>query len=260
MWSRSCVVHSRTRATWLAITLAWCVGTTAVLALPSAAVAAPDETEILDALDEVGADPNISPERTIRTLKWLDDDAEPEKREVAGWVAWLGGLFKWIAGASRLIMWIGIVLLLGLLALFLKRVFSGYQSTTPAQAPDAPTHVQELDIRPESLPDDIGGAALKLWEGSDHRAALALLYRGLLSRLVHSHGVPIRESTTEADCLRLAVPRLQADIAEYTTLLVRVWQHAVYGAREPAENDVRTLCARFDRSFPVGAQPAGGRP
>jgi hypothetical protein len=250
-------VHSRTRATWLAIALAWCFGTMAALALPSTAVAALDETEILDALDEVSADPNLSPERTIRTLRWLDDGEEPKERVTPGWLSWLGGLFQWIAGASRLLMWIGIVLLLGLLALFLKRVFSGYQSPTQTRAPAAPTHVQELDIRPESLPHDIGGAALKLWEGNDHRAALALLYRGLLSRLVHSHGVPIRESTTEADCLRLAVPRLHSDIAEYTTLLVRVWQHAVYGAREPAENDVRTLCTRFDRSFPVGAQPGG---
>lgn len=251
-------MRSRARATWFAIAMAWCVGTMAALALPSATVAAPDENEILDALDEVGADPNLSPERTIRTLKWLGDDDEPEQREPAGWLSWLGGLFQWIGSASRLLVWIGIVLLLGLLALFLKRAFSGFHHTTQARAPDAPTHVRELDIRPESLPDDIGGAALALWEGNDHRAALALLYRGLLSRLVHSHGVPIRESTTEADCLRLAVPRLHADIAEYTTLLVRVWQHAVYGAREPAENDVRTLCTRFDRSFPLA--PLGGQP
>jgi hypothetical protein len=232
----------------------------AALTLPSVAVAAPDETTVLDALDEVSDDPNLSPERTIRTLRWLDDGDEPEKRETPNWLSWFGGLFQWIGSASRLLMWIGIVLLLGLLGLFLKRVFGGYRSTSRPLAPDAPTHVRELDIRPESLPDDIGGAALKLWEGSDHRAALALLYRGLLSRLVHSHGVPIRESTTEADCLRLAVPRLHADTAEYATLLVRVWQHAVYGAREPAENDVRTLCSRFGRSFPVAAQATGGAP
>lgn len=246
---------SCTRTT-CAILLAWWIGT---LAWPSVTVAAPDETEILNALDEVRADPNLSPERTVRTLKWLGDKEEPKKRVRPGWLEWLEGLFQWIGGASRLLLWIGIVLLLGLLAVFLKRVFSGVQYSSRAQAPDAPTHVQELDIRPESLPDDIGGAALQLWERNDHRGALALLYRGLLSRLVHSHGVPIRESTTEADCLQLAVPRLHADIAEYTTLLVRVWQHAVYGAREPAESDVRTLCARFDRSFPLAAQPVGSQ-
>ena len=53
-----------------------------------------------------------------------------------------------------------------------------------------------------------------LWDRGDHRAALALLYRGLLSRLVHVHRVPIRDSSTEGDCLALAArcltPRRQA--------------------------------------------------
>lgn len=248
-------MRSRARATWLAIVFAWCM---AVLCagLPSVSHAALEETEILDTLDEVSADPNLSPERTMRVLRWAGKESKP--RERAGWLEWLEGLFRWIGGASRLIWWIIIVLGLGLLALFLKRVFSGMSySGRPSKMPDAPTHVRELDIRPESLPDDIGGAALRLWEGNDHRAALALLYRGLLSRLVHSHGVPIRESTTEADCLRLAVPRLHADIAEYVTLLVRVWQHAVYGAREPSEADVRTLCERFGSSFPLNTQTKG---
>jgi hypothetical protein len=253
-------VRSGVRAALLAIALVWCVGAVSSLTMPSIAVAALDEQEISDALEQVRADPNISSKRTLRTLKWVDGDKKPTSEESPGWLSWLVGLFAWLANMSRLLLWIGIVFVLGLLGLFLKRVLSGYERTSYAKPLDAPTHVREMDIRPESLPDDIGGAALQLWEGNDHRAALALLYRGLLSRLVHSHGVPIRESTTEADCLQLAVPRLHADTAEYTALLVRVWQHAVYGAKEPVADDVRKLCSRFSESFPLSAQPTGGRP
>lgn len=250
-------MRSRARATWLAIAVLACyAGVIAAFSWPSTAAAAPEEEQILDALEQVRADPNISPETTVRTLKWLGDDEEPEPREP---VEWLRGLFEWIVGASRLLLWTGIIVVLGLLGLFLMRVFGGAQRRTVTRAPDAPTHVQEMDIRPESLPDEIGGAALELWQRGDHRAALALLYRGLLSRLVHAHGVPIRESTTEADCLRLAVPRLHSEIAQYTSTLVRVWQHAVYGAREPAADEVRNLCALFDRNFPLTAAPSGGR-
>lgn len=249
-------MRSRIRATWLAITLAWFTCAFAGVVLPSPSHAALEETEILDALEEVSKDPNLSPERKIRTLRWLGNGEQPPQRK-PGWLAWLEGLFQWIGGVSRLLFWIAIVLLLGLLAVFLKRVFSAIRYTPQSQTLKAPTHVQEMDIRPESLPDDIGGSALQLWERNEHRAALALLYRGLLSRLVHSHAVPIRESTTEADCLTLAVPRLRADIAEYTTQLVRVWQHAVYGAREPDESNVRTLCARFNQSFPLASPPSG---
>ncbi|HEY0940967.1 MAG TPA: DUF4129 domain-containing protein [Steroidobacter sp.] len=250
-------MRSRIRAIGLALALAWITCAFAALVLPSPAIAALEETEILDALDKVSEDPNLSPERKIRTLRWLDDRKQSERRK-SGWISWLEGLFQWIGGASRLLLWIAIVILVALLAVFLKRVFSGISYTPQAQTPQAPTHVQEMDIRPESLPDDIGGAALRLWEQNEHRAALALLYRGLLSRLVHSHAVPIRESTTEADCLTLAAPRLRADITEYTTQLVRVWQHAVYGARKPAESEVRALCVGFNRNFPLAAQPAEG--
>jgi hypothetical protein len=253
-------VRSRTSATWLAIVaLACCVGPIASFAVPSVAVAAPDETEILDALERVRADPNISPERKMSTLKWVDED-EPEQREQASWFKWLEGLFSWIGSASRLIVWIVIAVLLALLALFLKRVFRGIElGKHQPRAPDVPTHVQELDIRPESLPDQIGAAVLALWERNNHRAALALLYRSLLSRLVYTHGVPIRESTTEADCLMLAVPRLRSDVAEYVTKLVRVWQQAVYGAREPAADEVRALCSGFDQKFPLPVQSSGGQ-
>lgn len=253
-------MRSRTRATWFAMLAALYVGAIAALALPSVAVAALDETEILNALDEVGTDPNIAPKRTVRTLKWVRDGAPPEAREKAGWLSWLEGLFEWIGSTSRLLLWIAIIFFLGLLGLLLKRAVSGgFRSSAQAAEAEAPTHVREMDIRPESLPDDIGDAALALWAENDHRAALALLYRGLLSRLVHSHGVPIRESTTEADCLRLAVPHLGADAAEYSAWLVRVWQHAVYGAKEPTDEDVRALCSGFAGSFPpslqVGNQP-----
>lgn len=253
-------MRSRASATWLAIVaLACCAGSIASFAVPSVAVAAPDETEILDALERVRADPNISPERKMSTLKWVDED-EPEQREQPSWSKWLEGLFAWIGSASRLIVWMVIAVLLALLALFLKRVFSGIElGNHQSRAPDVPTHVQELDIRPESLPDQIGAAVLALWERNNHRAALALLYRSLLSRLVYTHGVPIRESTTEADCLMLAVPRLHSDVAEYATRLVRVWQQAVYGAREPAADEVRALCSGFDRNFPLPVQSSGGQ-
>ncbi|MBL8266123.1 DUF4129 domain-containing protein [Steroidobacter sp.] len=248
-------MRSRAKATWLALIALAGVGVMATLAAPTTAHAAIDDTEVLDALEEVRKDPNISPERKVRTLKWAGED-KPEERKPTVSVPWLRGLFEWIAGMSRLILWIGIIVVLGLIVLFIKRVVSGASYTKQVRAPDAPTHVQELDIRPESLPDEIGTAALALWERNDHRAALALLYRGLLSRLVHVHGVAIRESTTEADCLKLAVPRLQSEVAQYASMLVRVWQHAVYGAREPAADEMQALCTRFDRSFP--AQPVGG--
>jgi hypothetical protein len=105
--------------------------------------------------------------------------------------------------------------------------------------------VRDLDIRPASLPDDIGSAALALWERGEQRAALALLYRGLLSRLVHVHGVPIRASSTEGECLSLARPRLADAGARYAARLVEIWGGAVYGGLLPPTPAVQALCGEF---------------
>src|SRR6202012_5457640 len=108
-----------------------------------------------------------------------------------------------------------------------------------------PTHVRDLDIRPESLPDEIGGSALTMWERGEHRSALALLYRGLLSRLAHVHGVPIRDSSTEGDCVALAVTHLPATRSAYVVRLIRVWQRAVYGNIDPTSDEFNSLSAGF---------------
>src|SRR5690606_22699450 len=88
-------------------------------------------------------------------------------------------------------------------------------------------------------------AALALWQRGEQRAALALLYRGLLSRLVHGFGVPIRESSTEGECLRLAEQTVPVPSARYAARLVALWSAAVYGAREPTLAAVQGLCAEF---------------
>ncbi|MET0657279.1 MAG: DUF4129 domain-containing protein, partial [Steroidobacteraceae bacterium] len=118
---------------------------------------------------------------------------------------------------------------------------------------DLPTHVRDLDIRPESLPDDIGAAALGLWNEGQRRAALALLYRGLLSRLVHVYDVPIKASSTEGDCLHMVEQHLSEQRLAYANHLVRVWQRAVYGARDPENEEVRDLCLGFDAQIGVTA-------
>ena len=127
----------------------------------------------------------IAPERTFKTLKWRD--SKPSQRSsTPAWMTWIAGLFTWLAQSARC-TWCGPR----------PPCSSSWSSATSSRRSGprrhaggrrafvAPTHVRDLDIRPESLPDDIGAAARALWDRGEHRAALALLYRGLLSRLAH---------------------------------------------------------------------------
>jgi hypothetical protein len=84
-----------------------------------------------------------------------------------------------------------------------------------------------------------------LWDRGDHRASLALLYRGLLSRLVHVHRLSIRDSSTEGDCLTLVAQHLTPARREYASLLITAWQRSVYGREQFRAATVYALCDDF---------------
>jgi hypothetical protein len=210
---------------------------------------APSRAEVRRALDAVAADPNLAAERTINMLRWKE--AEPVTDEPWWWqwanafARWFRGFFEWIAESGRYVVWVLGALAAGLLALYIARLVRTRGLPRVPQAFAAPSHVRDLDIRPESLPDDIGAAALALWQRGEQRAALALLYRGVLSRLVHVHAVPIRASSTEGECLALASERASAATVRYVARLVDIWTGAVYGARQPSSGAVQELCDEF---------------
>jgi hypothetical protein len=207
---------------------------------------APTRAEINEAIRKVKADPNLAPEKTIRTLKWAQqsDDTRP-REQPPGALRWLGELMGWFAQSARVVVWVALALLVGMLVIFLLRLLKERSPSMGTRRKAIPTHVQDLDIRPESLPDNIGVAARTLWDNGDHRAALSLLYRGLLSRLVHVHNVPIRDSSTEGDTLQLTAGRLRDDKRDYVSRLIRIWQHAVYGGQQPEVDALYVLCDEF---------------
>jgi len=226
------------------------VATPAITA--TAVKTAPTPQEVDRAIDAIKADPNLATKKTVRRLVW--DSKEEKKKEKEPrkasewpkWLSWIGDLFGWIAETSQMLFWLLIAALAAFLTVFLVRLFATRVHKGNVKRFVAPTHVQDLDIRPESLPDDIGAAARQLWDRGDTRAALALLYRGLLSRLAHVYEVPIRDSSTEGDCLLLAGRVLAAHRTEYATQLVRTWQRAIYGGLSVETAVVHELCDAFD--------------
>ena len=195
-------------------------------------------------MDVVKADPNIAPEKTIKTLRWRRS-SERRRLSLPGWLAWVAALFNWFAQSGRTLMWCTVAALAGVLVIYLLRLVRRFEAGPREAAFVAPSHVGDLDIRPEKLPPDVGRAARELWDRGEHRAALALLYRGLLSRLAHVHGIPIRDSSTEGECLSLAERLLPEPRRDYTARLVRVWQHAVYGREAIPTDSVYILCDEF---------------
>jgi hypothetical protein len=220
----------------------------------------PEASDIERALETVEADPNLAAERTIKTLRWKRSNDENGSGLLAR-LKWIAELIGWIAQSARLLVWAAAAVLAGLLVIYIVRLSRTRGVRIRDQEFVAPTHVRDLDIRPETLPKDIGAAARLLWDSGEHRAALALLYRGMLSRLTHVHHVPIRDSSTEGDCLALAANHLTHVAREYASRLIRVWQRFVYGGEEAQAAIVYVLCDDFAGAFdsPAAVDSPGRR-
>lgn len=236
-------------ARWLALVFAACMA--AVSPVRAKTITA---QQVQQAASAVQADPSLGSSHIERKLRWkkIDEPAKkdkPSKREPS----WLDGLGQWLAESGRLVMWLFGTMCVAVLLVCVRRwvlVDGGIGSSGRVVLP---SHVHDLDIRPESLPDDIAAAARALWMQGQHRVSLSLLYRGALSRLVHHHAVPIRAASTEGDCVALARKVLTQEAGAFFEHLVKAWLLLVYGAHAPDNELVMSLCDRFDAQLPATA-------
>ncbi|MCY1283504.1 hypothetical protein D9M69_365380 [compost metagenome] len=176
----------------------------------------------------------------------------------------LKGLFGWLerwqsfgllAQGLEILLW---ALLASLLALLIWRyrdwlqTFAGRLGLPQRRVREAPSVLFGLEVAPESLPDDIAGTVERLWD-SQPREALGLLYRALLSRLIHDLRVPLKGSHTEGEVLALVEQLQQTELSRFSQVLTRHWQNLAYGHRPPPSGLKRGLCEGWRRLFPRGA-------
>jgi hypothetical protein len=168
-------------------------------------------------------------------------------------VGWFN-FIRFLGELMRGVFWVAAVLLLGWLLSLLARHFGWFKGAFKMRRA-RPDVLFGLDLRPESLPDDLAAAARALLAAGDVRGALALLYRASLSVLVHERDVEIRDSDTEGDCVRrvekLGVPAL----ADYFRSLVAAWGQIAYAGLTPPAAQIRALIDAWPRHF-VPAEPA----
>ena len=231
-------------------------GTGAAVAVPVGEQ--PTREQVQAAAAQVRTDPNLAQTRREKTLRWRDKEAPPDLKQDRD-DQWLATLVRWVTETARVLMWALGALGVALLLVGLRYWVRARADAALLRLPNLPSHISDLDIRPQSLPDRIGAFAADLWQRGEYRHALSLLYRGTLSRLVHQHAVPIVAASTEGECLALAISRLDATRGAFVAHLVPIWQCAVYGGRLPDSTHMLALCHDFDHHFslPQAARPAG---
>jgi len=219
----------------------------------AAAADLPTRAQVQAAAEAVRADPDLGGIKTGKTLRFKEHGA-PEPQDKTNdplQLGWLRNLIEAMTEGARVLVWVLGALAVALLIVSARRFVRLRAGGGRLRRDPLPSHVGALDIRPESLPDDIGNAASALWKRGQQRAALSLLYRGALSRLVHVHAVPIRAASTEGESVALASRHVDAAAQAYFARLVDAWQLAAYGGRLPPTAAVLALCAGFDAHLPV---------
>ncbi len=253
MWSRSFALRSHPETARAALALA------AVLMVVAPAARAVDLApaplaEVRRVVKEMNADPALNGQHIEHQLRWKN--RTERKREADDAAPWLLKIARWFAGAGRGLMWVLGAIAVALIAVYAWRWASVRSDALRARAELLPSHVNALDIRPTSLPNDIAGAAAALSRRGEQRAALSLLYRGTLSRLVHDHRVPIRAASTEGECVQLVARALPGDATAYFRRLVDAWQTEVYAGRGAEPMAVMALCGEFEAHFAPRPGPA----
>ena len=108
-----------------------------------------------------------------------------------------------------------------------------------------------MDVRPDSLPDDIISESRKLWNDNQHRASLSLLYRGALIRLINQEQVQLKDSFTEGDVLHHSKKRVTESKQAFLENLTNNWKSIAYAHRNPTDTTMESLFSTWVSDFAI---------
>jgi len=220
----------------------------------------PRAIRVEKAVDELRTDPLLTGKHKELRPRWIPDD-EPKKKKKPrpdpSWFSWLAGFGRFLSDTSRFLLWGAVAVLVALALVSARHLVNLRAFERRVKAEAAVSHVRDLDVRPESLPDDVGAAAWALWQAGRVPEAMSLLYRGALSRLIHKYRVPITSSATEGECLDLARAGLEPPALRYVTQVVRAWQASIYGGRALSAAMGEALCTGFGQRLDGRPAPVG---
>ena len=156
--------------------------------------------EVASAAAAVAADPGLGGTQSVRSWRFKRDDDKVTPREPPP--PWLLDLRRWLGEGGRALVWLLGLAALACLVVGSRRWWSVHGEALVAASARLPSHVRDLDIRPESLPAEIGAAgAPPGWRASTGRrcrCCIAARCRGwcMAWRCRSS------DRSTEGDCVR----------------------------------------------------------
>lgn len=156
-------------------------------------------------------------------------------------------IIHFISNILKMLLWAVLIVLLLMAFIYRKRILAMLKpSGNKKEMPAKPDVLFGMDVRPDSLPDDIAGTVRTLWQQGEHRDALSLLYRGALVQLIHRDTLPIADSHTEGDILVMARPVLNGSRFDYINELTIHWRDIAYAHRVPGGEQIEKLLSNWN--------------
>jgi hypothetical protein len=176
----------------------------------------------------------------VDTMVWRPREAKEQKKGERLDLTWLQALVKALADGARVLMWIAAGAAIAYALWWASRLLPGLREPAP-EPYRPPESLFGMELAPEKLPPDVAAAAAALAAEGKLREALALLYRGALSHLVHRRGVMLLASHTEGEVLHL-VPGEKKD---YMKGLIDLWRLCAYGRLKPRREEIDSLAQGY---------------
>lgn len=206
-------------------------------------------SSIQDILDA----PPFRNDQTVTRWRFGDEEKEKEEdpqrfKDFFDKLSRFGEQFSgggFILSAFKVLLWALVISLIALLIWRYRewlRVFASRLGLPQRARRQPPAVMFGLEVTPESLPDDVASVAERLWLESP-REALGLLYRALLSRLLHDYRLPLKGSHTEGEVLAMVLRLPDESLGRFSASLTRHWQNLAYGHQIPDTRVRDELCA-----------------
>ncbi len=184
---------------------------------------------------------------TVRELKYIGDPADREQKSYFDF-SHLRGIFVYFAKVFKALLILALLIAIIMLILnrekWLPMLGIGQKQQKSAAAVET---LFGMDLRPESLPQDIGASAKTLVEKNDIRGALSLLYRGALSVLINKDMLKVNEGHTESEILSIARPKLNDQRKSYLGQLTSQWILTAYGHKTSPSELALQLCDHWPK-------------
>ena len=164
------------------------------------------------------------------------------------------GFLDFLSGLGTLVKMILILTGLVLVGYIIFWVTSYVQNHGRVRSPSSqevaqPTVLFGLEVTEDSLPDDVALGVEALVNQGDLRGAMALLFRSLLTKLMHDRGFRFYTGHTENECARIVQKTAERKIADFTSDVTTTWVSLAYAGNLPVADYVTALSHRWREVF-----------